>query len=328
MPPLVRRLLFACCLVLAPALAFAGAAAAGNGGTGPVTPRSPNAEAISTTYWLIMAFALVIFAIVEITLVVFVIRYRRGRRAREEEGPQVVGHTRLELIWTVLPVLVLVVIAGFVFYKLPAIKNVPSASAASGPIEVQVQGRQFYWELVYPDGQIAVDHLRAPAGHTVVLNVTAPAWDVIHSWWVPALGGKFDAIPGQTNRTWFKVDKPGTYPGQCAEFCGIEHALMLASVEVLPQGGFDSWLEQADRSLGKETWDGVCAKCHGLGGQGGLGPAIKGSASLRGRAQLRLLLETGRGKMPPVGRGWPQKQFTALFRYLRSSGIGGGPGGG
>jgi cytochrome c oxidase subunit II len=327
MPPLVRRLPFACCLVLAPALAFAGAAAAGNGGTGPVTPRSPNAEAISTTYWLIMAFALAIFVIVEVTLVIFVVRYRRGRRAREEEGPQVVGHTRLELIWTVLPVLVLVVIAGFVFYKLPDIKNVPSA-AASNRLEVEVQGRQFYWEFLYPDGQIAIDKLRAPAGRTVVLNVTAPTWDVIHSWWVPALGGKFDAIPGETNRTWFRVDRPGTYPGQCAEFCGLEHALMLASVQVVPPDKFESWLGQADQALGKETWDGVCAKCHGLGGQGGVGPAIKGSPILANRDQLQQLLETGRGKMPPVGRGWPTKQLDALISYLRSSGLGGAQSGG
>ena len=86
--------------------------------------------------------------------------------------------------------------------------------------------------------------MRAPEGRTVELHITAPDWDVIHSWWIPALGGKIDAIPGQLNNTWFKAQRVGVFQGQCAELCGLHHAKMLASVEVMPAAEFDRWYEE------------------------------------------------------------------------------------
>ena len=106
--------------------------------------------------------------------------------------------------------LVLVAIGTFVFWKLPGIQDVPSADAAGGRVDVQVKGYRYYWNFTYPNGVIAVDKLRAPVGQNVRLEVTAPDFDVIHSWWIPALGGKFDAIPGVTNETWFNAQSPGS----------------------------------------------------------------------------------------------------------------------
>ena len=130
--------------------------------------------------------------------------------------------------------------------------------------------------------------MRAPQGRTVELHITAPDWDVIHSWWIPQLGGKFDAIPGKVNRTWFNAERTGVFLGQCAELCGLYHAKMLAAVEVMPGAEFDRWLpERADQQaaetspLGEELWDGSCAKCHGLEGEGGYGPSIASSALVR-----------------------------------------------
>ena len=219
------------------ALALSGAAFAGNGGLAPVEPASPNAELINDSYFWVSIFTGAIFLLVQGSLIWFIIRYRRRRRARSEDGAQVHGNTNLELAWTVAPVLVLVAIGAFVFWKLPGIEDVPSASAQGGRVDVQVKGYRYYWNYTYPNGVIAVDQLRAPVGRNVRLEVSAPDFDVIHSWWIPALGGKFDAIPGETNETWFNATAPGIYRGQCAEFCGIQHAVMKAEVEALPRGG-------------------------------------------------------------------------------------------
>jgi cytochrome c oxidase subunit 2 len=202
---------------------------------------------------------------------------------------------------------------------------VPSAGA-SDQLEIRVTGRQFYWQYEYPNGVIAVDAMRAPAGVPVRLEVTAPDADVIHSWWIPALGGKIDAIPGTVNETWFEAENPGIYTGQCAELCGLEHARMLATVEVLTEAEFTAWLDErrteqtaGDSELGQEEWEGVCAKCHGLAGEGGIGPTIAGSVVLSDAAAVENLVRNGRRTMPAVGSGWTDEQVLALTNYLQES---------
>jgi cytochrome c oxidase subunit II len=314
-------------LLAVAALAAAAPALAGNGGFAPVAPESPNAQGIQTTYWVILAFTGFIFVLVEGSLIYFVIRYRRRGRPIEAEGPQVRGHDRLEIAWTVAPVVILAVIGGFVFYKLPGIQDVPSATAAGGErLEVRVEGRQFYWNFRYPNGVIAVDRLRVPVNRVVRLEVTAPTHDVIHSWWVPALGGKFDAIPGKVNETWFQVEKPGLYRGQCAELCGVQHAAMLNAVEVLPEREFVRWLAEQTReqsnprgetALGAATYRGVCAKCHGFEREGLIGPPLT-AASVENTEAIEQLLSEGRGEMPAVGRGWDDAQVRAVIAYLQA----------
>jgi cytochrome c oxidase subunit 2 len=307
------------------ALALSGAAVAGNGGFAPVAPASPNAEGIKQSYLWIAIFTGAIFVLVQGALIWFIVRYRNRNRARTEEGAQVHGNTNLELAWTVAPVLILVAIGSFVFYKLPGIEDVPSASAQGGRVDVRVEGYRYYWNFTYPNGVIAVDNLRAPVGQTVKLNVSAPDFEVIHSWWIPALGGKFDAIPGTTNVTWFNANAPGIYRGQCAEFCGIQHANMRASVEAVPREEFDAWLErEADAqaagtsNLGKETFTGACAKCHGLAGEGLVGPRLQGNSLLGDDAAVEQVVREGRGLMPPVGEDWGQRQMDALIDYLQT----------
>jgi cytochrome c oxidase subunit II len=327
MTPPVRTTLTTLLTVLASGaatLALAGPAIAGDGGLSPVTPNAPGAHGITSTYWFITVFIGIVFVVVEGLLVAFVVRYRRKARARDAEGPQIHGASRLELLWTTVPVLILVAIATFVFVKLPGINRVPEASAAGPRLDVTVTGHQFYWEFAYPDGVVTIDRLRVPAGVPVRLTVTAPDWDVIHSWWIPALGGKIDAIPGRLNHTGFTAANAGTYVGRCAELCGIQHTAMLASVHVLPKQAFDAWLNQRERqqaagtsALGKEEWIGSCAKCHGLAGEGLVGPAIATSPTLLDGAKLAALLQAGKGQMPPVGRGWNGQQLDSLAAYLK-----------
>jgi cytochrome c oxidase subunit 2 len=297
----------------------------------PVAPESSNAEGIRDSYLFVSIFVVAIFVLVEGLLIGFIWKYRRQKRARFEDGAPVHGATRLELAWTAGPVIVLFVIGAFIFIQLPGIKDIPDATAGEQQLEIEVTGRQFYWEYRYPNGVIAIDQLRAPAGVPVKLVVNAPDADVIHSWWIPALGGKIDAIPGRTNETWFEADQEGIYTGQCAELCGLEHARMLASVEVMSQSAFDAWLEQRTTDdgaaeLGKEEWEGVCAKCHGLAGEGGIGPRIAGTPTLGDPAALANLVRNGRRTMPAVGSGWTDEQVDALANYLKENPPSGNPG--
>ena len=307
-------------------LAAAAPASAGNGGFAPVPSESPNAEGITESFLLVSTICLAIFLLVEGLLVAFVIRYRRRNRPRDADGAQIHGSTALELSWTAVPVLLLVGIAAFVFVKLPGIQDVPAATGGQENLVVDVSGSQFMWEYRYPNGVIAVDRLRVPQGRTVELRVTAPEWDVIHSWWIPALGGKIDAIPGTVNETWFRAERPGVFPGQCAELCGVYHARMTAAAEVLPATEFDAWLEersaqQADGTspLGEELWEGSCAKCHGLDGEGAYGPRLAGTELIEDREAVVRLLREGRGLMPPVGRDWDDGQLSAITDHLEQN---------
>jgi cytochrome c oxidase subunit 2 len=326
--PVRRKLPFACSSLLAVALVLAGTALAGNGGIAP-RAETQNAERIRDLYWLVLAVTGVIFVIVETTLVMFVVKYRGRGRPREEEGPQIRGHTRLELIWTVIPVLILAVIISAVFYKLPGIKDVPGANASGEPkLTVQVEGRQFYWLYTYPNGAVSVNELRLPADRPIELEITAPVNDVAHSWWVPALAGKMDAIPGKVNHLRFETPaSPGLYKGQCAEFCGVQHALMLAQVQTLTPGEFDSWVSAqlaTGSDLGQQTFEGACGPCHGMNGEGLIGPPLKGNGTIAQRKQLVQLLENGKNAMPPVGRGWSNRQIDRLVTYVQKEFAGGG----
>ena len=322
MPLPVRRKTLVLVLALGAALAFAAVAYAGNGGFAPEAPASPNADRINDSYKWISLFAFAIFLVVEGSLLWFVFRYRRRRRPRTAEGPQIHGATRLELIWTAIPVLILAAIAGFIFYKLPGIQDVPAAKAEGGPLEITVDAHQFYWQFTYPNGTVSINELHAPVHRTVRLRIQSS--DVDHSWWIPQLGGKFDAIPGSPSETWFKAERIGVYKGRCGEFCGVFHAEMAARALIESQGDYEAWVQQTGpENLGQSEWAGVCAKCHGPKGEGAYGPAISTNSILLQPESLRRLLREGVNRqgdiaeyMPPVGRDWTDQQFRALEEYL------------
>jgi cytochrome c oxidase subunit 2 len=328
MPAPVRRKLFLACLSLAAlALVVAGAAWAGNGGVAPPA-ETPQAQRIQDIYWVLLGITGAIFVLVEGALILFVVRFRNAGRPRDAEGPQIRGHTRLELLWTGIPVLILAGIIAFVFYKLPGIKDVPAATAQGSKLTVNVEGRQFYWRYRYPNGAVSIDELRLPVGTPVELEITAPPHDVNHSWWVPPLAGKMDAIPGNVNHLSFVTPSdPGVFVGQCAEFCGIQHAMMLTRVRVVQPGEYRSWLTdqlKVNANVGRMTFAGACAPCHGLSGEGLIGPSLQGNSTLADRARLKQLLENGKGKMPPVGKDWSQHELDELTAYLKEKFAGGG----
>ena len=302
-----------------------------NGGFGPPDSATPSGEAISQLYWFVFAICAVVFVAVEAALVLFIVRFRRRRTSPEDaEGPQIHGNTRLEIIWTIIPAVILVAIAVVVLARSSAVQA--TSGDRSNELVIEVQGHQFYWQYVYPDGQIALDTLVLPVNRPVTLQLVS--YDVNHSWWVPELTGKRDAIPGKTNELSFKPTKEGVYEGRCAELCGILHTVMPTTVEVVSEAAYQSRLRlltgqdqpgATQLALGRETWDRVCAKCHGLAGDGDIGPAVAQNGTLVNQEALTALLLEGQDTpgvddyMPPVGRGWPEFQVQALIAYIQSN---------
>src|SRR5581483_1208314 len=163
----------------------------------------------------------------------------------------------------------------------------------------------------------SINDLHVPANTQVELTVKS--YDVVHSWWIPQLEGKIQAIPGRTNHTWFKADRVGTYYGACAEICGPFHAKMLARVTVTSQADYQSFVStQAAAALGKSEFQGVCATCHGMQGQGGYGPALANNSLITQKNGLEAIVVNGRGLMPPVANTWNARQLSALLAYTKS----------
>jgi cytochrome c oxidase subunit 2 len=158
-----------------------------------------------------------------------------------------------------------------------------------------------------------------PLNRVVTLDVTSP--DVAHSWWVPALGGKIDAIPGRVNHTWFEAAE-GDYDALCGDLCGIQHTMMLASVHVVPRAGYEQFItaraaNAAGADLGKEEYQHVCAVCHRLD-TAYVGPALGQNPLLTHAKALATILRQGVGRMPAVGSDWSDDQITALVAYAKT----------
>src|SRR5579884_1826213 len=319
MPISVRRAVLATFATGVAALMTASAALAGNGGFLPGNPHSPNAHRITDAFVFVAIFTGVILLLVEGALILFIIKYRRGKRAYAAEGPQIHGATRLEIIWTVIPVLILAAIGAFVFVKLPGIANPPKAAAADETV-IGIEGHQFYWLFRYPNGAISIDRMVAPAHEVVKEDVIGVVNDVNHSWWVPDLGGKYDAIPGKVNHTWFEAPV-GDYVARCAELCGIQHALMTGVVHVVPRAQYEAFIAKrasaaGTYALGREEWQGVCESCHRLANKY-VGPALGGNPLLGDRKGIESLLRNGTGLMPAVGKNWTGHQIDALISYTK-----------
>jgi cytochrome c oxidase subunit 2 len=240
--------------------ALASAPVASAGWLLPESGGSANADSIAELYLVVLVIAGVIFFAVTGTLVYFLVRYRKRRGA---VAAQVHGNTRLEIAWTAGAALILVALAVLTFAKLdgivtparsgPAIAGALYASIDQPPtpggneLHIKVTGRQFVWKYDYPNGAYSYEELIVPVDTTIVLDLYSI--DVNHSWWIPKLGGKSDAIPGYTNHTWFKATRTGVFSGQCAELCGVHHAEMVATVRVVSREAYEAWAGRQKRLI-------------------------------------------------------------------------------
>ena len=246
-----------------------------------VAPRSDLARDILHVYGIITWISLGIALIVAVALTWVIVRFR-ARPGDTRIPVQTRGHTLLEISWTIAPAIVLLVIA------IPTIQVIfrTQAEPARDALEVRVLGHQWWWEFRYPGLEVVTaNELHVPAGKPVALTLDGP--DVIHSFWVPRLGGKRDVVPGRLNRLTFTAESPGDYPGQCAEFCGASHANMGMRVVVDAPDAFARWVaaqkaEPAEPAAGPAA-DGkaifarsACVGCHAIRGvsSGALGPDL------------------------------------------------------
>ena len=234
----------------------------------------PPAEAIASLGWIVAAIAFVILVGVEAVLVYLAWRFRASRTSGSPR--QIYGNDRLEIAWTIAPLLVLAVV--FVL-MIGTMSEIGASAPVGGPaaMRITVVGYQWWWEYRYErDGApvVTANELHIPVGTAIELELRSS--DVIHSFWVPELAGKMDVIPGRTNRLRIYASRAGTYRGQCAEFCGVEHAWMRITVVAEPSAEFQRWLgAQAEprgapsgvAAEGERVFVGsLCASCHAIRG--------------------------------------------------------------
>jgi cytochrome c oxidase subunit 2 len=252
-------------------------------------PQGPLARSIADLYWIMFAAAVVVLAIVVGALVVAGIRFRErpGHQARQYHGNNV-----LELVWTVIPTLMVISFSVLSFQRLAYVNDVDSGAAMT----IKAEGKQWVWGFQYPsdakfllsDGKTyltAAEELHIPVGQKIKIELSAV--DVIHAFYVPKLGGQKDAVPGRTTSLWIQADRPGTYVGQCIEFCGTGHADMLITVVAQNPADYSAWQDAAVKqanlfndpavATGKQLFTTLaCAGCHTVQGLTGgkVGPDL------------------------------------------------------
>ncbi|EQB63720.1 MAG: cytochrome c oxidase subunit 2 [candidate division Zixibacteria bacterium RBG-1] len=199
-------------------------------------PATPLAKDVRTNFWISMLAILPFLLLSEGLLFYAIVKFKAKPNAKPATFHE---NVRLEIAWTILPALALIIIAFPTFTTLKKMEVPPKSD-----LVVEVIGHQFFWEYKYPKYEInfAEKPLVVPVNKVVTLNCTSV--DVIHSWFVPAFGVKQDANPGRITHAWFKALQTGTYKGQCAELCGALHALMYITVKVVTDEEFETWLEK------------------------------------------------------------------------------------
>jgi cytochrome c oxidase subunit 2 len=312
---------------------------ASDGSPSVLDPHSPQARRIANLFWLEVGMAAVIYFVV-VGLVIAALGRRARRDGREKSGK------RLRLSrndWFIVVGGVLVPLVTLSVVAVATVSATKTLSARDGTIQIRVEAERFWWRLTYPDENVVTaNEIHVPVGKAVDLTITSD--NVVHSVWVPQLNGKTDAIPGQVNHMNFTAETPGSYRGQCAEFCGIGHALMALVVIAEPEAEYEAWIRAnqaapavASDSLtqqGRQLFvSGSCAGCHTVEGTeatGTMGPDLSHFAlrSTIAAVQLpndaehlaRWLAHTQQIKpgalMPQIDLS--QAQIDALVAYLES----------
>jgi cytochrome c oxidase subunit 2 len=255
-------------------------------------PEATPARSVFGLSMLVLAICTTIFLVVAGLLLYVIIRYRHRPSDADREPAQIYGSTQVELSWTVIPILIVVVLflatARVIFVTENAIR--PQSA-----LNVVVIGHQFWWEFRYPKlGIVTANELHVPISdpnHPTPTYLTMSSADTDHSFWVPRLAGKMDVIPNKVNVMWIDPDKAGLYLGQCAQYCGTQHAKMLIRVYADTQADFDAWVAEQKRTAmqnasaaeGRAVFErNACVNCHTVSGttaHGTFGPDLSHVAS-------------------------------------------------
>ena len=196
---------------------------------GPLfSPHSPQTHAIAAVFSVVLIIAAVMFLIVAVGVVYSSVRYRS--RGVEGEPRQIFGSTKLEVLWTVVPILIL---TGLFIVTVRAMVVIDAPQDSSRPPDLVITGHQWWWEARYPNSVVAAYDIHIPTSRRLLARVESG--DVIHDFWAPELARKIDAVPGRASYIWLEADTPGTYDGTCSEFCGAQHAWMRFRVVAEPE---------------------------------------------------------------------------------------------
>ncbi|MCC7369017.1 MAG: cytochrome c oxidase subunit II [Chloroflexi bacterium] len=246
-----------------------------------VMPKTEAARMIQDLYVLVFWLAVFVFVGVQAGLVYVLWRFRA--RPGHEMPEQTHGNTTLEIGWTIAPAVILVIMAVPTIRTIFALESAPPRSPdGNPPLVIEITGRQWWWEFKYPEHMLAdgktplttANEMVIPTGRTVYLSITSD--NVIHSFWIHQLMGKIDAVPNHDNHIWFTAEEPGQYWGQCAEYCGIQHAQMRMNVIAMSPADYQAWVARNSKPAVPETdlaMEGEkafgangCAGCHTVDG--------------------------------------------------------------
>ena len=258
------------------------------GSESPFDASSPFAESIAHLFGI----TLLVCAVVGIGVVAAIAYSLLVFRAHGDgiEPPQATGNIKLEILWTVVPIAIIIVLFGLSLDTMA--RSDPSADRAPDLIVV---GHQWWWEARYPSGVVTANEIHIPAGHPLLVQLQSA--DVIHDFWVPQLARKMDAVPGHPNFFWMSADRAGSYGGTCAEFCGAQHAWMRLLVVAEPPEAFDSWQAAQLAPAGAPALEGgargerafreeACGSCHAITGRGFEGRVAPDLTHLESRSTL------------------------------------------
>jgi cytochrome c oxidase subunit 2 len=250
-------------------------------------PSSTPAQHIFDVSLLVLAICAVIFLIVGGLLTYTIVRFRRRATEDGREPAQVYGSSQIEIAWTVIPILVVLVLTMATARVISAVQN---RAAPADALQVTVIGHQWWWEFRYPGlGLVTANELHVPVITLARAKLTflkLQSADVAHSFWVPRLAGKTDLIPGQINHMWMEPKHAGTFLGNCAEYCGTQHANMALRVIVESPEQFEAWVkqQQGQAIVDTQTQNGramflslSCVNCHSVSGTtavGTFGPSL------------------------------------------------------
>jgi cytochrome c oxidase subunit 2 len=310
------------------------------------TVAATQTERVSTLYDVLMIASVPIFVLVMTVVITAVIRFRMRPGQENEDGPPIHGNTRLEVVWTVLPALL---ILGLCVYSYIVLEDIEKAPAASQELHVGVHGEQFAWTFTYPEEitggkELTTTELVLPVDRSVRFNIRTA--DVIHDFWVPDFAMKIDAVPGITTHYRVTPNRLGTYPVVCAELCGLGHSVMRSRVRVVEQAEFERWLQEQSQpaveedagpaeqaAAGKEIFASQgCGGCHTLadaGSGGQIGPnldeVLKGVDEAEIREDIvdpdaQIAAGYGPGIMPSTyGQTLSDSELNALVAYLKEA---------
>jgi cytochrome c oxidase subunit II len=306
-------------------------------------PHSTPADSIVHLSRFVLAITALIFLVVSTLLTYAVVKFRNKAGDAQREPAQVYGSTQIELAWTVIPILIVVVLFLATARVIHAIQDAPKPAAA---VEVTAIGHQFWWEFRYPAlGVVTANELHIPVSdpaHPTPTFLKLLSADTDHSFWVPQLAGKTDLIPNRVNEMWMDPHQTGVFLGQCAQYCGTQHAKMLLRVTVDSPEAFQDWVRQQIQPAhqdekeiaGERVFESTaCVNCHAAGGTNGTGrfgpdlthlmsrSTIAAGAAENTKANLRLWIQNPDAIKP--GSLMPAMQLTdadldALVRYLET----------